>query len=85
VLFGGAARTSLLDVYLTLTSRQLAQAAQVLQARTVIPLHVDGWQQLTEGPAGIEHAFAERSEQRRLLLLAPGESVSIESTPGGPA
>jgi L-ascorbate metabolism protein UlaG (beta-lactamase superfamily) len=85
VLFGRAARTSLLDAYPTLTSRQLAQAAQVLQTRTVIPLHVDGWQQRTEGPAQIEHAFAERGEQSRLLLLAPGESVAIESTPGGPA
>jgi L-ascorbate metabolism protein UlaG (beta-lactamase superfamily) len=77
LLFGGAARTSLLDAYLTLTSRQLAEAAQLLGARFVIPLHADGWRHITEGSARIASAFAERGEQARLVLLTPGQSVSI--------
>jgi L-ascorbate metabolism protein UlaG (beta-lactamase superfamily) len=77
LLFGGAARTTLLDAYLTLTSRQLAEAAQLLGASLVIPLHVDGWRHITEGPEQIASAFAERGEQTRLVRLTPGQSVSI--------
>src|SRR5512146_1910190 len=47
LLFAGAARTPLLDAYLTLTSEEAAEAAAILGARHVVPLHVDGWAHFT--------------------------------------
>jgi L-ascorbate metabolism protein UlaG (beta-lactamase superfamily) len=82
LLFGGAARTSLIDAYLTLRSRQLAEAAQLLGARVVIPLHDDGWRHITEGSERIPSAFAERGERSRFVALTPGQSVCINNTSG---
>ena len=45
VVFAGGARTPALgDAYLTLTSEQTAEAAVILGARSVFPVHFDGWQ-----------------------------------------
>lgn len=77
VLFAGAARTPLLDAYLTLTSDQAAQAARILGARAVIPAHTEGWQHFTQGPETIAPAFARHGATGQLLLLVPGESTTI--------
>ena len=43
VLFAGAARTALAaGAYLTLTSQAAAEAAKLLGARAVVPLHFEG-------------------------------------------
>ncbi|WP_046500603.1 MBL fold metallo-hydrolase [Streptomyces odonnellii] len=76
VLFAGAARTPLLDGYLTLTSDQAARAARLLRARTVIPVHSEGWQHFTEGPDDLRAAFT-RHGLDNLLVLAPGDSVTL--------
>lgn len=61
ILFAGAARTALLDgAYLTLTSAQAAQAAQaavVLGARHVVPLHFEGWAHFSQGRDTLDSAF----------------------------
>jgi hypothetical protein len=61
ILFTGAARTALLDgAYLTLTSAQAAQAAQaaaVLGARHVVPLHFADWAHFSQGRDTLEKAF----------------------------
>ncbi|MFI6740551.1 hypothetical protein ACIBI9_47175 [Nonomuraea sp. NPDC050451] len=41
VLFAGGARTPLVDGYLTLTSEQAAEAAEILDATYVVPLHFE--------------------------------------------
>jgi L-ascorbate metabolism protein UlaG (beta-lactamase superfamily) len=76
VLFAGAARTPLLDAYLTLTSDQAARAARILDARVVIPVHTEGWKHFTEGPETIAPAFARHGAAGQLHLLAPGESTT---------
>jgi len=76
VLFAGAARTPLLDGYLTLTSDQAAQAAQILGAGTVIPVHAEGWGHFTEGVDGLTAAFARHGETGRLAVLQPGASMT---------
>ena len=76
VLFAGAARTPLLDAYLTLTSDQAARAARILDARIVIPVHTEGWKHFTEGPETIAPAFARHGAAGQLRLLAPGESTT---------
>jgi L-ascorbate metabolism protein UlaG (beta-lactamase superfamily) len=77
LLFAGAARTPLLDANLTLGSGQAAEAARILGARTVIPLHTEGWQHFTEGPTTITEAFARSGQQGQLILLAPGEAAEL--------
>ncbi|MER6979154.1 MBL fold metallo-hydrolase [Streptomyces carpinensis] len=78
VLFAGAARTSLVpDAPLTLTSAQAAEAARILGARHVVPLHFEHWAHFTEDGATLTKAFAEAGLTERLHLLAPGASVRL--------
>jgi L-ascorbate metabolism protein UlaG (beta-lactamase superfamily) len=77
VLFAGAARTELVDGYLTLTAEATAQAAEILAPATVIPAHVDGRGHDTENLDDIRAAFARHGIADRLCLLAPGEHTSL--------
>jgi L-ascorbate metabolism protein UlaG (beta-lactamase superfamily) len=80
VPFVGAARTALLDgAYLTLTSAQAAEAARILKAPHVVPLHFDGWRHFTEGGDELLKAFADAGLADRLTLLAPGERTVIDA------
>ncbi|MER7505700.1 MBL fold metallo-hydrolase [Nonomuraea pusilla] len=75
VLFAGAARTPLVDDYLTLTSEAAATAAEILGAREVVPLHFEHWTHFTQGRETLEKAFA--GFGGKLNLLAPGEHLVI--------
>jgi L-ascorbate metabolism protein UlaG (beta-lactamase superfamily) len=77
LLFAGAALTPLLDAPLTLGSDQAAEAARILGARTVVPLHTEGWEHFTEGPATVTEAFARSGQQGQLILLAPGDAAEL--------
>ncbi len=59
VLFAGAARTILFDgALLTLNSEQAAEAARLLGARRVVPVHFEGWGHFTEGRDALVDAFS---------------------------
>ncbi|MET9964544.1 MBL fold metallo-hydrolase [Streptomyces sp. NPDC006356] len=59
VLFAGAVRTPALDgALLTLDSAQAAEAARILGARRVVPVHFDSWAHFTEGRDELTAAFA---------------------------
>jgi L-ascorbate metabolism protein UlaG (beta-lactamase superfamily) len=78
--FAGAARTALLgDAYLTLTSAQVAEAAEILRAPRVVPLHFDGWRHFTEGGDALRRAFEDAGIADRLTVLAPGERIVIDA------
>ncbi|MFK4148177.1 MBL fold metallo-hydrolase [Streptomyces sp. NPDC004065] len=78
VLFAGAARTPLVpDAPLTLTSEQAAEAARLLGARHVVPLHFEHWGHFTEDGESLTKAFAAAGLAERLHLLAPGASVRL--------
>jgi L-ascorbate metabolism protein UlaG (beta-lactamase superfamily) len=78
VLFAGAARTALLDgAYLTLTSGQAAQAALLLAARHVLPLHFEGWAHFSQGRDTLVAAFAEVDLTDRLHLLNLGQRAVL--------
>lgn len=77
LLFAGAARTPLLDAYLTLTSEEAVQATDVLGARYVVALHTDGWEHFTQGLDTVSDAFARAGIPERLVPLQPGESVAL--------
>ena len=78
LLFAGAARTSLFDgAPLTLTGDDAAEAARVLAARWVVPLHVRGWAHISEGPNDIRQAFVDGGLAHRLWMLEPGETTTF--------
>jgi L-ascorbate metabolism protein UlaG (beta-lactamase superfamily) len=77
VLFAGAARTALIDGFLTLTAEDAAEAARILDARTVIPVHADGWAHFTQGVDDLVAAYAARGLTDRLHVLAPGETGAL--------
>ena len=75
VLFAGAARTPLVDGYLTLTSDEAVEAARVLGAPLVLPVHTDGWAHFTQDGASFRAAFAAADLGAVLLPSTPGSSV----------
>jgi len=77
VLFGGRARSPLMDAYLTLSAAQMVRATEILGARVVVPAHIDGWKHLTEGIDEVRAAFAGSAVESRLRMLRPGERLTI--------
>ena len=77
LLFAGAARTPVMDAYLTLTSAQAAQAAAILQPAAIVPVHAEGWGHFTEGQASLRDAFASHGVEDQLAMLAPGEQREV--------
>jgi L-ascorbate metabolism protein UlaG (beta-lactamase superfamily) len=78
LLFAGGAQTALLgDACLTLTSELAAEAARVLAARDVVPLHFDGWAHFTQGGDTLLEAFDRAGLADRLHLPRPAELVSL--------
>jgi L-ascorbate metabolism protein UlaG (beta-lactamase superfamily) len=77
-LFAGAARTALPDgAYLTLTSAEAAQAAVMLGARDIVPLHFEGWAHFSQGRETLAGAFAAAGAAGRLHVLELGQQVTI--------
>ncbi|GAA2027544.1 MBL fold metallo-hydrolase [Catenulispora yoronensis] len=78
LLFAGGARTPLMgDAYLTLTSAAATEAATILQAGAVVPLHFEQWAHFSEGGEQLVAAFAAAGLSDRLHLLKPGESATF--------
>ncbi|MFI6641568.1 MBL fold metallo-hydrolase [Streptomyces sp. NPDC050504] len=78
VLFAGGAQTPLLgDAYLTLSSEGAAEAAKILEAREVVPLHFEHWGHFSQGPQTLVDAFAAAGLSERLNLLEPGGTVKF--------
>jgi L-ascorbate metabolism protein UlaG (beta-lactamase superfamily) len=77
VLHAGAARTPLVDGYLTLTSEQAAAAAKRLGAADIIPVHYDSWRHYTQGADTLRACFARADLVSPLHLLAPGDRVAL--------
>ncbi|TYB42873.1 MBL fold metallo-hydrolase [Actinomadura chibensis] len=77
VLFAGAARTPVVDGDLTLGSAAAAEAAGILRAARVVPLHFEGWGHFTQGRDTIAPAFAAAGLDARLHLLKPGEEIGL--------
>lgn len=79
VLFAGAVQAPhLFDAaYLTLSSDRAAEATKILGARTVVPVHFEGWTHFTQGADALRAAFAGNEISDRLVLADPGESVTV--------
>lgn len=83
VLFAGAVQLPhrFDGAYLTLSSDLAAQAAIVLGAPTVIPLHFEGWTHFTQGANELRAAFAGNGVADRLVMPTRGNTVSVPHAP----
>ncbi|MEV7649579.1 MBL fold metallo-hydrolase [Arthrobacter sp. NPDC089319] len=78
VLFAGAARVGLFDnAALTLTAQDAAEAARVLEAAAVMPVHAEGWQHFSEGHGELRTEFAAAGLDGLLRIPTPGEKLSL--------
>ena len=79
VLFcGGVSLPHRFDgAYLTLSADAAAQAAEVLGARAVVPVHFEGWAHFTQGADDLRASFAAAGIADRLVVPEPGASVSL--------
>jgi L-ascorbate metabolism protein UlaG (beta-lactamase superfamily) len=79
VLFAGAVQLAhrFDGAYLTLSSDRAAEAARILGARAVVPLHYEGWSHFTQGEAELRAAFAGNGVSDRLVVAERGGTVSV--------
>lgn len=77
VLFAGAARTPLVDGFLTLTSAEAVEAADILGSPRVLPVHTDGWAHFTEDAVEFRAAFTRSGMAHLLIDAVPGRPVTI--------
>lgn len=78
ILFAGAARPGTFDGGLvTFDSEGAAAAAEVLQARHVVPAHWNSWSHVADGADSLRAAFNRAGLADRLELLQPGESATL--------
>ncbi|WP_295119591.1 MBL fold metallo-hydrolase [uncultured Leifsonia sp.] len=77
VLFAGAARTPLVDGFLTLTNEQAVDAARILGYPLVLPVHTDGWAHFTQDGESLRAAFEEAGLARLLLRADPAVPARV--------
>jgi L-ascorbate metabolism protein UlaG (beta-lactamase superfamily) len=78
VLFTGAVSVPhrFEGAYLTLSSERAAQAAEILGARVVVPVHFEGWTHFTQGADALRAAFTGYGLTDRLALPERGGTVT---------
>ncbi|MFG3037681.1 MBL fold metallo-hydrolase [Streptomyces sp. NPDC048330] len=65
------------DRAFSLSAHEGAALARTLGARTVVPLHFDSWDHLSEDPARIDEAFSVPDLVGRLRRLRPGAAEAL--------
>jgi L-ascorbate metabolism protein UlaG (beta-lactamase superfamily) len=77
-LFMGAARIRAVGGWhLTFTAHEAVQAARAFAGATIVPLHYEGWEHLSESRADVERAFQEAGLQHRLRWLTAGVHEAV--------
>ncbi|WP_369134636.1 MBL fold metallo-hydrolase [Modestobacter sp. I12A-02662] len=70
----------------SMTGREAVRLCRLLDARTVVPVHYEGWSHFRQGCAGVERDLARAPEEirRRFRWLPLGTAVDLEgvSRPG---
>jgi L-ascorbate metabolism protein UlaG (beta-lactamase superfamily) len=80
VLFAGAVQVPhrFDSAYLTLSSDFAAEAAKILDARVVFPVHYEGWTHFTQGEDALRASFAGCGVTDRLALPGRGQTIAID-------
>ena len=74
----GAAKVAVAGPHhLTFTAQEAVLLAQAWPRTIIVPLHFEGWEHFSEGPAAIAAAFAEAGLSERLHWLPPGRPTDI--------
>jgi L-ascorbate metabolism protein UlaG (beta-lactamase superfamily) len=63
--------------YLTLSADRAAEAAEVLGARAIVPVHYEGWAHFTQGADDLRAAFDAAGLGKRLVVPEPGGTVRL--------
>jgi L-ascorbate metabolism protein UlaG (beta-lactamase superfamily) len=79
VLFvGGAKFDAIADgAYITLSNERALEAAKILGAKRIVPVHEDSWAHFSQNAEQISKVFADVSQSNLLVALKPGESAEI--------
>jgi L-ascorbate metabolism protein UlaG (beta-lactamase superfamily) len=78
ILFTGGAQLPYLgEAYLTLPSAEAPAAAEILGARTIVPVHFEGWKHFSDGRDSLRSAFESAGLGHKLALVEPGEAVVV--------
>jgi L-ascorbate metabolism protein UlaG (beta-lactamase superfamily) len=80
VLFAGAVQLAQRfdGAYLTLSSDRAAEAAKILGARLVVPVHFEGWKHFTQGADALRAAFAGNQVTDVLRMPERGETLTLD-------
>jgi L-ascorbate metabolism protein UlaG (beta-lactamase superfamily) len=63
--------------YLTLSADRAVEAARVLGARAIVPVHFEGWAHFTQGADDLRTAFAAAGLGDRLVVPEAGDTVQV--------
>ena len=63
--------------YLTLSADRAVQAARVLGARAIVPVHFEGWAHFTQGADDLRAAFDAAGLGDRLVVPEAGDTVQV--------
>jgi L-ascorbate metabolism protein UlaG (beta-lactamase superfamily) len=63
--------------YLTLSADRAVEAARVLGARAIVPVHFEGWAHFTQGSDDLRAAFDAAGLGDRLVIPEPGDTVQV--------
>jgi L-ascorbate metabolism protein UlaG (beta-lactamase superfamily) len=68
-------------VHYTMTAKQAVELCRLVQPRTAIPIHYEGWMHFREGREAIEHELAGAPEdlRKRVRWLAIGEATRLSA------
>ena len=79
VLFAGAVQIAQRfdGAYLTLSSDRAAEAAKILGASLVIPVHFEGWAHFTQGADTLRAAFAGNQVTEVLRMPERGKTLAL--------
>ncbi len=75
---GGASSPRYFDgALLTLGSAEAVEAARLLQAGAVVPIHCDGWTHYSQDRASLTRAFADAGLGHVLVTVPDGAAVTL--------
>jgi L-ascorbate metabolism protein UlaG (beta-lactamase superfamily) len=79
VLFTGAVSVPhrFEGAYLTLSADRAVEAARVLGARAIVPVHFEGWAHFTQGADDLRAAFDAAGLGDLLVVPEPGDTVQV--------
>lgn len=79
IVFAGGARFDEImnGAFLTMSNRDVVEAARILEGATIVPVHADGWAHFSETADQLRDSFVDAGIGHRIVVVKPGESTGI--------